>query len=180
MGDGAEVLVRAPCGNRACTGPRSRASNTLPASSMRQHGRDRPIVLALLDLVQAVARAGVEGLGEQRAVAERARADLPAALHPGEDSPARERVRDRRRRRAPCALHLLGIGLGVPARTQARSRRPSRCTGSPVSGCKRVDRRPERRAPSRSGTAARRPTRSARARATACSSRSSARSRPEM
>ncbi len=69
------------------SGPRPKMS---AARSARHHRRHRPELLAALDVVEPLEVALVTRVGEQRAVAERARAVLAAALEPGDDAVAGE------------------------------------------------------------------------------------------
>src|SRR5215207_9457930 len=80
---------------------------------------DRPVALPPLDLVQALLSLSLERLGEDRAVAERARADLPAPLDPREHLARFERSRDLGFvERAP--RPRLRVGVAVPIELAAR------------------------------------------------------------
>ena len=121
------------------TGPRAKIS---PARSTQHHGRHRPELLAALDVVEPLQVRRRPGVGQQRAVAERAWAELAAALEPGHDRVVGQAVGD-----------LLGdVGrplVGHPARSAAppRSRRrTSRGPGRRPASARSAPRRAARRA----------------------------------
>ena len=76
-----------------------RAASKISARTLGEHHRrDRPELLAALDVVEPLEVRRRARVGQQRAVAERARAVLAAPLEPGDDAVVGERRGDRRRR----------------------------------------------------------------------------------
>ena len=68
-------------------GARQRAPSKISARPLGQHHRrDRPELLAALDVVEPLEVRRPPRVGQQRAVAERPRAELAAALEPGDDA----------------------------------------------------------------------------------------------
>ena len=134
-------------GNTACSGSWKSRVVDVPDILEPADGRNRPVGLAILDLVQPVLRAGVVRLGQQRAVAERPRADLGAALHPGEHPAAQQCGRNlvvvsfasvpQRRVRLVVPLELLA-GVDVPLDARVAGHRPERIERSTDGGSRVV------------------------------------------
>ena len=141
-GDAVAPLRRARRARRACTGdgigPRLKISR---GALGQHHRRDRAELLAALDVVEALEVRRAAGIGQQAAVAERARAELAAPLEPGDDAVGGQhlghRVRESAGRsygdaggRAASRLDLVvvrqprpraAVGIGCDAVAQARA-----------------------------------------------------------
>ena len=96
---------------RACTGWAAGRRRSSARALGEHHRRDRPELLAALDVVEPLQVRRPPGVGQQAAVPERARAELAAALKPGDDAVVGQHLGD-----------LLG-DVGAAARTARRGRR---------------------------------------------------------